>query len=488
MKYPCERKHAPIMINKFKKDFNIGFTLGLIFTSKQVLRNNGYHGWELVTKKLLLIIFRFYKNYNFLLMKKIFFVSLFISALFFKTAFSGIPPKYIFVFIGDGMGLNQVFLTEKYLEYFKDEKLIFLDNSWKFGLTKTDCLDTFRITDSGAAGTAIACGEKTNYGMIGMSKYKSFESIAEYLKKQKFKIGILTSVPLNHATPAAFFGHEPTRKNYDNLTNELIKSHFDFFAGGGFMLGNADTSKRIYKNFEQVLLKLKENKYNLLLNTSLLDKNKNTVLPVIIIDTLIRNKQINLKNVYSDEKNALPNVIDFPGYEDKLSVYTETAINSLKNDTGFFIMVEGGKIDWACHDNDAATAVGEVIAFNDAVKKAYGFYLKNPENTLIIVTADHETGGLTLGRGFDDSNSSSINSYRCYPNKLTLQKKSLIFSDSVTVAKYNYDAQIGWTTNEHSGLPVGIWTIGQGCENFTGIFENSDIKSKILNLINIQKR
>ncbi len=425
---------------------------------------------------LSLIIYKF--------MKKIFFVFLFISSVFCQEVFCNNPPKYIFIFIGDGMGLNQVFLTEKYIEYLKKEKLIFLDPSWKFGLAKTDCLDSFKITDSGAAGTAIACGNKTNFGMIGMSKLKSFQSIAEYLKKKNFKIGILTSVPLNHATPACFYGHEPTRRNYDNLTDELIASHFDFFAGGGFLIGNADTSKNIFKSSDQVLAKLKENKYNLVLNSAVLNENKKiSILPAIIIDTVIWNKQKKIKKAYIDEKNSLPYAIDFPEYENKLAVYTETVINSLKNDTGFFIMVEGGKIDWACHDNDAATAIGEVIAFNDAVKKAYQFYLKNPDNTLIIVTADHETGGLTLGTGYDEHSRSSTNSYAFYPNKLALQKKSLLFSDSATVAKYNYDAQVGWTTNEHSGLPVGIWTIGEGSENFIGIYENSEIMNKILKQI-----
>ncbi|MFH0867567.1 MAG: alkaline phosphatase [Bacteroidota bacterium] len=393
-------------------------------------------------------------------------------------------PKYIFLFIGDGMGLNQVFLTEKYLDYFKTDSIIFLNPSWKSGLMKTDCLDSFRITESAAAGTAIACGSKTNYGMIGMSKAESFQSVTEYMEKENFKIGVLTNVPLNHATPASFFGHEPTRNNYDNLINDLIASNFDFFAGGGFLLGNADTSKNIYKNFDQVLAILKEKKFNLVLNSSVLtENNKIFTLPVILIDTVIRNKQMKVKGAYIDEKNSLPYVIDFPEYKNILAEFTETAISTLKNDTGFFIMVEGGKIDWACHGNDAATAVHEVIAFNDAVKKAYEFYLKYPENTLIIVTADHETGGLTLGTGYDEYSNSTDNSYAFYPDKLALQKKSLLFSDKATVEQFNSDAQLGWTTNEHTASPVGVWAIGQGSENLLGIYENSEIKKKILELI-----
>jgi alkaline phosphatase len=391
-------------------------------------------------------------------------------------------PKYIFLFIGDGMGLNQVFLTEKYLDYFKTDSLIFLDPSWKFGMAKTDCIDSFKITDSGAAGTAIACGEKTTYGAIGVNnKNQTLESIAEYLKKKNFRIGILTSVPVNHATPACFYGHEPTRRNYDNLSSELIESHFDLFAGGGFLQSNSDTSKILFRNFNQILAALKENNYNLILNTSSLDNNAIiSSLPAIIVDTMIRNKQMKVKGVYSDEINSLPYAIDSPEYKDKLADYTEISINSLKNDTGFFIMVEGGKIDWACHDNDAATAINEILAFNDAIKKAYKFYLTHSDSTLIIVTADHETGGLTLGRGYDEYSKSSGFSYAFYPARLALQKKSILFSDSATVATYNLNAQVGWTTNEHSAANVGVWAIGPGSENFTGIYENSEIKKKIL--------
>jgi alkaline phosphatase len=392
--------------------------------------------------------------------------------------------KYVFLFIGDGMGLNQVFLTEKYLNYTKEDTLIFLNPLWKFGLAKTDCADSFKITDSGAAGTAIACGGKTHYGSIGVdTAYKQLTSMAEILHNKNFKIGIITSVPLNHATPACFYGHEPTRRNYDNLTNELIASQFDFFAGGGVLLGNADTSKKIYTNFDQVLLKMKENKYNLVLNTSGLNISSSVLpLPIIIMDTAIRNMQQKTKGLFTDEKNSLPFVIDHPELESKLADYTEAAIRCFQNDTtGFFIMVEGGEIDWACHDNDAATAVKEVIAFNDAIKKAYNFYLEHPQNTLIIVTADHETGGLTIGRGYDEYSKSSGNSYAFYPNKLVLQKNSLLLSDSSTVAKINYDAQVGWTSGEHTGLPVGVWSIGNGSRALTGIFENSDFKKKIQN-------
>lgn len=422
------------------------------------------------------------------MLKKIYSLVCFVFLLFLPFALNaqtGVAAKYVFLFIGDGMGLNQVFLTEKYLDYFKTDSLIFLNSSWKFGLTKTDCADSFKITDSGAAGTAIACGEKTSFGAIGVNvNNQALESIAEYLKKKNFKIGILTSVSLNNATPACFFGHEPNRSNYDNLTDELVSSHFDFFAGGGIIPKIPLEFESLYFNFNKTLNKLKENNYNLVLNFEQIP-DKKLDLPVVLIDTVITSQQKNM-DAYIDERFSLPYAIDFPEYKERLALYTDLAINNLKNDTGFFIMIEAGKIDWACHDNDVAAAVNEVIAFNDAIKKAYEFYLKYPEQTLIIVTADHETGGLTPGTGYDEYGNSKGYSYTFYPNKLALQKKSVLFSDSATVAKFDYDAQVGWTTNEHTASPVGVWAIGQGSENFLGIYENSDLKKKILDAMKLQ--
>ena len=153
------------------------------------------------------------------------------------------------------------------------------------------------------------------------------------------------------------------------------------------------------------------------------------------------------------------------------------------NDKGFFIMVEGGKIDWACHDNDALTAIYELNAFNEAIKKAYKFYLKYPENTLILVTADHETGGMAQGVGYDEKGPAKYNSYALYVNKLLQQQNSYISTNSDTLRKIQDEAQIGWTTDEHSSAPVGVWAIGKGSENFSGIMKNADLKKKILNLV-----
>lgn len=380
------------------------------------------------------------------------------------------------------MGVNQVFLANEYNLLQGKSDFIFLQNNWHYGLSLTQCSDSNRITDSGAGGTALACGERTSYGSIGEYNGQPLESITGVLKmKNKFKIGLITSVPLNHATPACFYGHEPTRKNYDNLIDDMISSKFDFFAGGGFLLGNADTSKNKYRSFEQALNSLKNSGYNLILSAS--EADRKIQIPAVVIDTSIRNKQLTLKNAFMDEKNSLPYTIDRPENFSTLAGYTSLAAENLMNDTGFFIMVEGGKIDWACHDNDALTTIYEINAFYESILKAYEFYLKHPENTLIIITADHETGGLSLGSGYDEYSSSNKNSYALYLNKLKQQNKSSLIEPKDFIKKVQTEAQIGWTTNEHTSSPVGVWSIGCGSEKFSVIQKNSDFKNKILSLI-----
>jgi alkaline phosphatase len=291
-------------------------------------------------------------------------------------------------------------------------------------------------------------------------------------------------VQINDATPACFYGHEPTRYNYDYLTNEMISSKFEFFAGGGFHYGNKDTTKTIYKDFNSVVKKLQENHFQLVFNKQQeMALGYTAKFPVFELDTSIRNRMLKIKNIAGEEQNALPYVLDFPEYTMQLAKYTETAQTVLMNNTGFFIMVEGGKIDWACHNNDALTAIYELNAFNQAIKKAYEFYLKHPDNTLILITADHETGGMSQGSGYNKSNQMKNNGYALFVKKLLEQKNSTIFMSADSIKKIQEEALIGWTTNEHTSAPVGVWAIGKGSESFAGIMKNSELKEKILRLI-----
>ena len=146
-------------------------------------------------------------------------------------------------------------------------------------------------------------------------------------------------------------------------------------------------------------------------------------------------------------------------------------------------MVEGGKIDWACHQNDALTAIYELNAFNQAIKVAYEFYLLHPDNTLIVITADHETGGMAQGATYYENNKVKTIGYSLFVKKLLQQKNSQIFLNADSIRKIQHEAQIGWTTSDHTSAPVGVWAIGKGSQIFAGIMKNSELKEKILRLI-----
>jgi alkaline phosphatase len=302
--------------------------------------------------------------------------------------------KYVFMFIGDGMGQAQVNLTQAYLAA--------LENRVGFGelnftqFPQAGFVSTFAnnqmITCSAASGTALATGHKTNIGRISMDSSAAvrFPSIATMAKNAGYKVGIVTSVSIDHATPAVFYAHQPDRDMYYEIGVELAKSNFDFFAGGGFL-----NSKGIYEGKEIDVVKLARlNDFNIISNRSEFDE----LVPG-------NGKTLVLYPRLAGEA-SLPFSLDMGPEDITLDEYTSKAIRMLDNDMGFFLMVEGGKIDWACHGNDAAAAIHEVLAFDKAVGNAVEFYKQHPDETLIIVTADHETGGLALG-----NNKTGYNSY-----------------------------------------------------------------------------
>ena len=295
--------------------------------------------------------------------------------------------KYVFLFIGDGMGLAQVNLTEAYLAALKNEIGFEHLNFTKFpqaGLVSTFANNRM-ITCSAAAGTALATGHKTNIGRISMDPSGSvpYESIAAKAKKSGYKIGIVTSTSIDHATPAVFYAHQPDRNMYFEIGVQLTQSVFDFFAGGGFLHPD-DTLEGKAVNLVQLA---KDNGFNVVNTLEGFD------------NLAPGNSKTLVLSPRQGSEASLPFYIDSEPGDITLDEYISKAISMLYNDNGFFMMVEGGKIDWACHGNDAATAIKEVIAFDKAVGNAIAFYQKHPDETLIIVTADHETGGLALGNG-----------------------------------------------------------------------------------------
>ena len=324
-------------------------------------------------------------------MKKL---SLLLSFLLLVLSGYAQQAKYVFYFIGDGMGVNQVQGTELYRGELEGK--IGITPIWftqfPYATTATTFSATNGVTDSAAAGTALATGNKTQNGTIGMKQDLQTEvsSVAVWAKNKGCRVGVTTSVSVDHATPAAFYAHDPSRGSYYKIGTDLYKAGFDFYAGSDFIDPNNKDNKD--GNSENLYTMAEKNGYTIARGyKDYLKKCKKA------------DKMILFQSEKASEKDrtAIPYAIDRTKDDLTLADITRSAINFLSKDLskGFFLMVEGGKIDWACHSNDAATAFHEVADMDEAVKVAYEFYSQHPDETLIVVTADHETGGFVLGTG-----------------------------------------------------------------------------------------
>lgn len=426
------------------------------------------------------------------------------------------PVKYVFLFIGDGMSIPQRMTAEE-LARINTGKGLAINSMPHHALTTTRSANSF-ITDSAASGTAIACGSKTNNGMIGMDpKGGRLKSVAEVARDSGRKVGILTSVTLNHATPAAFYGHNRSRGNYYDLGLDLVESGFDFFGGGGI----AECDNKKAKSYKGDIYEIAEGRGYTVVRKDM--------------KALAALKPGCGKVIATGADGALMYNLDAPD-SPRIADFTKKAIELLDNERGFFIMVEGGKIDWMCHANDAATVMAEVADFDNAVKVALEFARKNPRDTLVVVTGDHETGGLTMGFAGTAYNSyidrlnaqkRSREAFNSASKKLAGGGKDIEFEDvipllsesfgfvfdedsesplalseaergelekafgrwkkdvskgalSLAAAKIlNNKAGLAWTSDAHTALPVETSAQGAGAEVFSGTIDNTDI-AKIL--------
>lgn len=344
-------------------------------------------------------------------------------------------PKYVFLFIGDGMSYPQVQLTNYYLSASQGQnagtvtvegeektKLDSKNNLTMMSFPIAGSAQTYDSTsfapDSASTATSIATGNKTWSGSINVSEdfTQTYETIAEKLKAQKdMKIGILSTVNLNHATPAAFYAHQASRSSYYDIGLEMIDSGFDYFAGGGLL---QPTGKE--KDKEDLYALAEAAGYKVVQTQAEAEALKAEDGKVIAIDEHLA------------DSSAMSYELDRAEEEWALADYVEKGIEVLDNDKGFFMMVEGGKIDWACHANDAASTITDTIALDNAVEKAVEFYNEHPEETLIIVTGDHETGGLTIGFAGTD--------YDTFLKNFENQK--------ISYAKYDSDYVSGYKENK----------------------------------------
>ncbi|MEN6419340.1 MAG: alkaline phosphatase [Clostridiaceae bacterium] len=280
--------------------------------------------------------------------------------------------KYIFLLIGDGMSTPQIQAASEALAAENHAPLSFVSFP-VCGYAHTKNVEN-EVTDSAAAATAISSGVKTTNGYLGLDPSGNrLTSIAELLRDAGRKIGILTTVSLDHATPAGFYAHVGSRRTYNDIADDLFASGFDFFAGGGFH----DTP-------DAAELAL-ENGYALI--SSPAEAPADTAQKLIVSSSLI-----------FGDYGVLP-AIDGGERTHFLRDVTALSINRLTGPQGFYIMVEGGRIDYFCHYNDSGSFVAELLDFDEAVSAAIAFYEAHPTETLILVTGDHETGKVSFTEG-----------------------------------------------------------------------------------------
>ena len=470
-------------------------------------------------------------------------------------------PKYVFLFIGDGMSYPQFQAASDYLGALADNDEEQALPSVKYDDRNGAVLDgpkalnfmNFPVAgsavtydacsfapDSASTATSIATGRKTYSGMINVdiTGAEEFETIAEKLHGQQgYKIGIISSVNLNHATPAAFYAHQASRNNYYEIGQELVDSGFEYFAGGGLkkVTGPNKDQESLYDLAEAAGYKVTFTQEDAQAVTAQDEK-------VILIDEHLA------------DSDAMAYDMDRQEEQWALADYVAKGIEVLNNDTGFFMMCEGGKIDWACHANDAGATVTDTLALADAVQVAVDFAQEHPAETLILVTGDHETGGLTIGFAGTD--------YDTYLDNLANQKISYAQFDEQYVASYKenntsfedamkdveelfglkltgedgdrlvlteYEVQrlrtayemidadastytqeqyvlyggynpfsvtvthilnnksgINFASYSHTGLPVAVFAMGQDAEAFTGYYDNTEIYEKMASILDVQ--
>lgn len=329
-------------------------------------------------------------------------------------------PKNVVFIIGDGMGLAHI-----YAGMVANGNKLQLERFKNIGFSKTYSANNF-TTDSGAGGTALACGVKSNNGMIGMSADSvAKESILELAEKNGLSTGLVAACNITHATPASFIAHQISRKMTEAIAADFLKTDIDVFIGGG----RHDFEKRSD-------------------NRNLTDelKAKNYVVAYNLNDA---------KKVKSGKLAAMLNDDHIPAYPERGEMLPESSLIALdildNNKKGFFLMIEGSQIDWAAHDNNAPQLSAEMLDFDNTIGKVLDFAEKN-KNTLVIVTADHETGGLTIPQG-------------------DISKREISAS---------------FSTKVHSGVPVPVFAFGPGAEQFTGFMENISFKNKLMKLLKLK--
>ncbi len=435
--------------------------------------------------------------------------------------------KYVFLFIGDGMGAAQRNAAELYLAGMREangddaprDAQLVMNNLPVSGTIRTNSLSG--VTDSAAAGTALTTGHKTVNGALAMhpDTGERYESIAKIAKARGKRVGIVSTAFIQDATPAAFYAQATKRTQHYAIGKQLAASGFDYFAGGGFR--NPTDRDKSKKHLLEVAA---EAGYRVVRDAA----GFRALPPGDGRKTLV---------VHPDLVGAdVPFAVDGAKSGIALADLVAKGIELLDGEGGFFMMVEGARIDVACHANDAAAAIRETLAFDEAIAVAVAFCEARPEETLIVVTSDHETGGMRIAAkpeertrfyrllsaqkgsyakfertvapqknaGFDDflkrarayfgpdlpdtpavrqAFAQSMTPKKERPTKDKDYKKRYGPYDPVTMAcirETNRLAGVTWTTFYHTGSDIPVSALGAGAETFAGLYENTEIPAKIL--------
>ena len=436
--------------------------------------------------------------------------------------------KYVFYFIGDGMGVNQVNAAETYLGALQGrigiQPLCF--PSFPYSAFVNTQSATNGVTDSAAGGTALACGQKTKNGTLGMLKdlTTSVSSIADWARNSGAAVGITTSVAIDHATPAAFYAHVKERHEQYTIGKQLVESANDFYAGSDFTIPTDPE----YPNGNTLYEEANSKGFTIARGYADYQKRAANAKKMILLQSEEASKA---------DRYSIPYALDRKDGDLTLTDITRAGIDFLMKKqgekNGFFMMIEGGKIDWACHANDLAF-IPELIDMDNAVKVAYDFYKQHPDETLIIVTADHETGGIVLSRGLYEINLAAVGNQRITIEKLgkelhkmhDVKGDKLLWDDVKTFLAENFGfwdkisltdeqtqrlvsafkkimdgtskdqrtlyqnddelavtvrsimsecAQVGWHVTSHSNGYVPCFAIGVGAEQIHGRIDNTEI-------------
>lgn len=447
------------------------------------------------------------------------------------TAAADDAPKYIFYYIGDGMGLNPVMTAQAYnRDVLRNDKplqmLQFPVASWAMTYSANA-----PITDSAAAGTALSTGHKTKNGMVGMNPDTvAVTSIARSLKDAGYGVGIVTSVAADDATPSAFYAHVPYRKQYYDIDLQAAASGYEFIGGAG--LGGLKDKDGNATDVEQTMAR--EGVQMVYGPDGIAEINADRVVLLAPKDMPSWNIGYTIDSI----KGALT-----------LPAMAEACLGQLERTSPerFFMMVEGGNIDHALHANDGGAAVKEILNFDQALTVAYNFYLKHPDETLIVVTADHDTGGMShvhsrIGManplGVFDYQKVSKETFSSYCKSLLNDRRIYRWEDMQEYLEENLglfthipvsDAELEslkkmftetfemrnsadqktlyasfnafavevfrlvnnaagtlFTTVGHSGNPVPVFAVGAGSDEFRGVNNNIDLPAIMRRLTGVE--